>query len=254
MRCVNIHIFLSLTTGLLITTTVVIKYLGHSEKDTGNWCFKDGTISFQEIFNLYRKHSTNKLLSILSDCSYSGQWVRECAKTLDSLSIPPCGHRARENGALIKVIASCQSDQEATEPCYSIDGIMVENDGSIIHTAQQLTQQRSTWFDSTRLVCCRGPDSPCPKSTFQHLKWEDGVNKTASVRRIKREERGRDMWYYILLHRAGEAYLEEFLSLFDRDANLRLSDWGYILESGEGKNIPDVVKDKVDNWTLVALL
>ena len=229
----------------------MIHYLGHSEEGTGNWCFKDGTISFQEIFDLYRKHCTNKRITIKSDCSYSGQWVRECAKTLDSLSIPPCGHRARENGALVKVFASCQpiANEEAAEPCYSIEAVTVEDDGSITTSAKQLTQQKSMWFDSTKLVCCRGPDSPCPKTTFQHLKWENAVDDTISVRRIKRKE---GVWYYIILHRAGDAYQEEFRSRCAKDSTLRLSDWGYVLESGEGKDIPQVFDDKVGSWTAVA--
>ena len=191
-------------------------------------------------------------MTIVSDCSSSGQWVRECAKTLDSLGIPPCGHRARENGALVKVFASCQPNEEAAEPCYSIEAVTVQDDGSTRNVAKQLTQQKSTWFDSTRLVCCRGPDSPCPKTTFQHLKWENAVDKTISKQRVKRKESGRDMWYYIILHRAGDAYREEFLSQFAKDSTLRLSDWGYVLESGEGKDIPQVVKDKVRKWTTVA--
>ena len=59
--------------------------------------------------------------------------MRECAKTLDSLHIPPCGHRARENRALVKVFASCQPDQEATEPGYSVEAVTVEDDGSITY-------------------------------------------------------------------------------------------------------------------------
>ena len=233
-----------------ILNTAVIHYLGHSEEGTGNWCFKDGTISFQEIFNLYRKHFTNKRMTIKSDCSYSGQWVRECAKTLDSLGIPPCGHRARENGALVKVCTSCQPNEEAAEPCYSIQAVRVEDDGT---NPKQLTQQKSVWFDSTKLVCCRDPDSPCPKTTFKHLKWENAVDKTISIQRVKRKEGGRDMWYYIILHRAGDAYREEFRSRFAKHSTLRLSDWGYVLESGESKDIPQVVKDKVSSWTTVAL-
>ena len=147
-----------------------LKYLGNSEKGTGNWCFKDGTISFQEIFDIYRRTCPDKVITILSDCSYSGKWVRECARALDSLHIPPCGHRARENGALVKVFASCQSDQEA---CYSIEAVTVKDDGSIGYSAKQLTQQKPTCFDSTKLACCREPDSPCPKTTFQHLTWEN---------------------------------------------------------------------------------
>ena len=234
---------------LFISSTAVIKYMGHSEKGTGNWCFKNGTISFQEIFNLYRKHCQNKSLYILTDCCYSGHWVRECAKTLDSLGIPPCGHRARENGALVKVFASCQPDEEAAEPCYSMEAVTVDDDGSVSVHARQLTQQRSTWFDSTRLVCCRGPDSPCPKTTFKYLKWEDAVDRSINIQWLRRKEEGRDMWYYIMLHRAGDAYKEDFCLQFDKDPTLRLSDWGYILESGEGENTMEEVEDKVDYWT-----
>ena len=226
--------------------------MGDSEKDTGNWCFKDGTISLQEIFNIYRRHPSVKCLSIHTDCSYSGQWVRECAKTLDSLHIPPCGHRARKNGAMVKVFASCQHNEEAAEPCYSVEAITVSDDGSVAIGSHQLTQQTPIWFDSTRLVCCRGPDSPCPKTTFQHLTWENALDKSTTLTLVQRKERGRDMWYYLLLHRAGDAYLEEFQSQYRRNPSLRLSDWGYILESGEGQDPPQEVTKKVGNWTCVS--
>ena len=238
---------------LSLAHAAVLRYLGNSEKETGNWCFKDGTISFQEIFDIYRRTCHDKVFSIWSDCSYSGQWVRECARALDSLHIPPCGHRARENGALVKVFASCQSDQEAAEPSYSIEGVTVEDDGSIVHSAKQLTEQESTWIDSTVLVCCREPDSPCPKTTFQHLTWENAVDRTINLRLVRRREGERDVWYYLILHRAGDDYLQQFQSQLKRDSSLRLSDWGYILESGEGQNPPQTVRDKVRNWTTVTL-
>ena len=225
----------------------VLQYLGNSEKGTGNWCFKDGTISFQEIFDIYRRTCPDKILSIQSDCSYSGQWVRECARALDHLHIPPCGHRARENGALVKVFASCQPDQEAAEPCYSIEAVTVMNDGSFTHYAKQLTEQKSTWFDSTRLVCCREPDFPCPKTTFQHLTWENAVDGTIILELAGR----RDVWYYLILHRAGDDYHQQFESQHKSDSSLRLSDWGYILESGEGQYPPPAVRDKVVRWTTV---
>ena len=177
--------------------------------------------------------------------------MRECAKTLDSLHICPCGHRARENGALVKVFASCQPYQQAAEPGYSVEAVTVRDDGSITYDLK-LSQQRSMWFDSTRLTCCKDPDSPCPKTTFQHLKWEDAVNKAWNIQRIKRKEGGRDKWYNITLHRTGEAYRDTFLSEFNKNPSLRLSDWGYVLESGEGENIPKEIEDKVFNWTAVA--
>ena len=230
----------------------MLRYLGNSEKGTGNWCFKDSTVSFQEVFDIFRKSCPNKVLIIQSDCSYSGQWVRECARALDSLHIPPCGHRARENGALVKVFASCQPDQEAAEPCYSIEAVTVQDDGSITVSAKQLTQQRTTWFDSTKLTCCREPDSPCPQTTFRHLTWENAVDKLPSLQQVGRREGERDMWYYLLLHQPGEDHCKEFeTQWFTGDSSLRVGDWGYVLEYGEGENPPHPVRDKVARWTCV---
>ena len=200
---------------------------------------------------LYKRHCTNKLMTIVSDCSYSGQWVRECAKTLDSLGIPPCGHRARENGALVKVFASCQPNEAAVEPCYSVEAVRVEDDGVVACTSKQLSQQRSMWFDSTVLVCCRTPDTPCPHVAFRHLKWEDGVDRTTTIRWIKREEEGRGVvWHYVMLDRAGDEYRQEFNSQFAKNSTFRLSDWGYVLESGEGEDIPATVREKIANCKL----
>ena len=220
--------------------SAVLWYLGHSEEGTGNWCFKDGTISFQEIFDLYRMHHSGKMLTIQSDCCYSGNWVRDCAKTLDKLGIPPCGHRTREQGILIKVFASCQPDQKAAEPCYSMEAQTVCNDGTTGMNAKQMAQQRPTLFDSTRLVCCRGPDSPCPKNTFKHLKWENDVVGRLPVYGWSREKR--------VNHINGTT----FKTQFDEDPAMHLSDWGYVLESGEGRDIPQEIQNKVNKWTRVA--
>ena len=232
--------------------SAVVRYLGHSEEGTGNWSFKDGTISFQEIFDLYRRHHLSKPLYIHSDCCYSGNWVTDCAKTFDKLGIPPCGHRARERGFLIKVFASCQPDQKAAEPCYSMEAVTVNADGSTTTSAKQLTQQRSTWFDGTRLFCCRGPNSPCPENTFKYLKWEDGVGGRLPYLWVKRKEGEAYKWYYIMLNRASKEYGSTFNTRFDKDPAMCLSDWGYVLESGEGRDIPQEIQDKVKVWTAVA--
>ena len=73
-----------------------------------------------------------------------------------------------------------------------------------------------------------------------------------NIQRIERKEGDRDMWYYIMLHQAGEAYEEAFIAEFTKDRTLRLRDWGYVLESGKETDIPQQIKDKVRNWTTVA--
>ena len=154
---------------------------------------------------------------------------------------------------MIKLFASCQPDQEAAEPCYSVEGVKFESNGGLVSQIKRLTeQQKPTSFNSTKLVCCRGPDSPCPKTTFQHLTWENAVDESTTLTLVYRREGDRNMWYYLLLHRAGDAYHEEFQSQYRRNPSLRLSDWGYILESGEGQDPPQEVTDKVEIWTSVS--
>ena len=179
--------------------------------------------------------------------------MRDCAKTLDKFGISPCGHRARERGILIKVFASCQPDQKVAEPCYSIQAQTVNVDGVTVVCAKQLTQQRSVSFDGTKLVCCRGPDSPCLKNIFKNLKWEDGVGKALPYWSVKRKEGETHKWYYIMLNRASKEFGSTFSVQFSKDPAMCLSDWGYVLESGEGRDIPQEIVDKVGNWTRLAI-
>ena len=110
----------------------------------------------------------------------------------------------------------------------------------------QMAQQRPTLFDSTKLVCCREPDSPCPMNTFKHLKWEGDVVGRLPVKWVRRKEGKAYKWYYIMLNRASQEYISTFNTQFDKDPSVCLSDWGYVLESGEGRNIPQEIRTK---WT-----
>ena len=236
-----------------IIPSAVLVYLGHSEEGTGNWCFKDGTISFHEIFDLYRKHCPGKLMSIITDCCYSGQWTIDCAKTLDSLGIPPCGHRAREQGILVKVFASCQPDQKAAEPCYSVEGVTVANDGTLGFHAKQLTQQTSTWCDATGLTCYRGPDeSCCSDEALKNWTWQEALNDRLwkSVQIVRLSDQGRPTWHYLLLSDKSEEYKKRFWERV-KSGSINLTEWGYIIASGEGTDPPRETLNKVWNWMYV---
>ena len=236
-----------------IASPAILVYLGHSEEGTGNWCFKDGTISFLEIFDLYRRHCPGKLLTVMSDCCYSGNWVRECAKTLDSLGIPPCGHRAREQGILIKVIASCQPDQKAAEPCYSVKGVTVNEDGTQTFWDKQLSQQKSSWCDVTRLTCCRGPNESChSEEALKNWTWQDAVNGglRSKVFIVRGKDRDQPAWHFVLLSNKSEAYKEQFLKEVNSD-HIDVAEWGYRIESGWGEGPPQDLREKFTNWMSV---
>ena len=228
-------------------------YLGHSEEGTGNWCFKDGTISFQEIFALYRKHCPGKLMEITTDCCYSGQWMIDCAKTLDSLGIPPCGHRAREQGILVKVFASCQPDQKATEPCYSVEGLTVEDNGTLTVYDKKLTHQTPTSCDATKLTCWRGPDeSCCSDEALKNWTWQEALNNRLwkSVQIVGLSDQGRPTWHCLLLSDKSEEYKKRFWEQV-KSGSINLTEWGYVIASGEGREISQEIQDKILQWMYI---
>ena len=54
----------------------MLYYTGHGEIGTGNWCFADGTISIQEIFDKVPVDCIYPM--IFSDACYSGHWANFC--------------------------------------------------------------------------------------------------------------------------------------------------------------------------------
>ena len=54
----------------------MLYYTGHGEIGTGNWCFEDGTISIQEIFDKVPGGCYYPM--IFSDACFSGNWANFC--------------------------------------------------------------------------------------------------------------------------------------------------------------------------------
>ena len=236
----------------------MIWYTGNAQQKTGDWCFKDGTISFQELFHIYITHFTGRLLYIVSDCCYSGQWVYTCAEMLDNMGIPPCGHEARKRGILLKVYASCHPDQKPGDPCFSIEGVKSDKRDQRIRfcSRKQISESQTTLCaDFTKLVCCRKPCDPCPAETaFKTWKWADTVHTKQKMYILLHSgvKNRKPFWQYIFLHRGDEEYVTSFEEYTDQTENPNISTWGYVLASGWGEDPPQNIKDKIRNWTTVA--
>jgi len=56
----------------------ILYYTGHMEIGTGNWCFANGTINIQGIFNMSPEGTHYPM--IFSDACYSGHWANFCLK------------------------------------------------------------------------------------------------------------------------------------------------------------------------------
>ena len=55
---------------------------------------------------LQNAYFKGRVLTISTDCSYSGCWVKEAMTFMDDQGVGPCGHAAKEKGILVKVYAS----------------------------------------------------------------------------------------------------------------------------------------------------
>ena len=123
------------------------------------WCFEDGFITFRDIAQLYLRANHNfksRVLTIVTDCSYSGCWVRDCMEFLDEQGVQPCGHKAREKGMIIKVFTSSQSTEIPTEYCFCASGLSNDKDRRMLmfHSIRrQLKTQKMDYVDSSKLRC-----------------------------------------------------------------------------------------------------
>ena len=138
------------------------------------------------------------------------------------------------------------------EPGYSMKAMVVGEDGIAMSQVMRLINQKSAWLTGTKLLCCRGPDSSCPKNTFSQLKWMDGVSGRFPIKLVTRKEGDEDKWYFIMLKDAKTETAEAFDAELERNPSLKLSKWGFELLSGEGKEIPSTAHDTIETWTTIA--
>ena len=158
---------------------------------------------------------------------------------------------------MISINASCQPDQRAGDPCYSVEGVeFSEEDQCMSFYSKQLTEsQKSIWGNFTKLVCCKGPDDACPaESAFKNWKWADAVSGEMRSNRyiVRGEDRGRPGWHYVLLSSGDEEYRAKYKAQVATGNDINLDDWGYVLASGWGEDPPQSIKDKINNWTWVS--
>jgi len=151
------------------------------------------------------------------------------------------------------VFASCQPDQKAAEPCYSVEGVTVHEDGTLTVWNKQLSQQKSSWCEATRLTCCRGPDeSCCSEEALKNWTWQVAVNGglKSKVFIVRGKDRGRPAWYFVLLSNKSEAYEEQFLKQV-KSGHIDTAEWGYRIESGWGEDPPQDLREKFRYWMSV---
>ena len=229
-----------------INYLAVIYYTGHGERGTGNWCFKDGVVTFQDIFDLYMDCFRGKQLLIHSDCSYSGNWIKDCVKTLDDLGIPSCGHHTREQGILLRLFCSCKANEESTALCYITEANEYDeiNKYVVTYPNKKLSSGQTTKLgEFTDIRCSKTATETCEiDSTFT---WEDRIfckSNLVYLVQICDEDRGKPVWYYVLVD---EDKVEDFETKF-KHGTIYVADYGTVLYSGWGQDPPKNIVHQIE--------
>ncbi len=225
---------------------MVLHYIGPGKRDTGDWCFRDGFITFQDIMECYLQHFHGHTCTLYCDCSYSGHWVRTCEEYLDNIGVRPCGHTARKNGIQVKVYASCQPDQVGSSLMYSSRGRNNDkNTGALlVWLNKEISPGQTTCCrDFTSITCGKSWDEECalsPDFTFHRRR------ETKRMFLVWGTDRGKKAWHYILLVDDPDTiriFKEKTQGELRGTQEVNLTDYGEILKSGFGEEPPQEVKD-----------
>jgi hypothetical protein len=228
------------------TPAAVIWYSGHGEDATGNWCFRDGTVCLREVFELYQTHFKHKILSIVSDCSYSGCWVQDMAGMLDNMGIPPCGHYLQEQGMLLKVFTSCHSHQQTCFLKFVDHVLVVGNDGIIrMFPKKCRATQNRLYLDLSDIVCPSTDLNVCKlhqDAKYVDSKWKTWRNRAKNLAPliflVRGKDRGKPAWHYVLVEPGKVNIFKDKVASGTVDS----AKFGEILLSGWGKDPPEDVK------------
>ena len=218
-------------------------YLGHGKRDTGDWCFQDGFITFGDISELYSRYLRGRLLTIISDCSHSGAWTNACLDYLDERGVRPCGHSAKEKGILITVYASCQPQERAATNCFFV--LAATDDPAVgtlcYYTTMALNKSQHCYGARTTTVTCKkSAEEACTlRPEFTWRKWREEER----IYLVRGKDQGQAVWHYVLLDDDPEKTRELYQAA--ASGHYDLSDYGKVLKSGWGEDPPQEVKDEI---------
>ena len=225
-------------------------YLGHGRRDTGDWCFQDGFITFSDIAELYSRCLRGRVLTIVTDCSHSGAWVNAWLDYLDRKGVQPCGHSAKDKGIFIKLYASCRPEENASTNCFVTRAVTNDRTSGKLSYCTITTlskSQHSYGVDTTAVRCKRSIEDECAlRPEFTWRRWRDGNSGRLFIRCKKTFALQR--WYYVLLDDDPEKIREYKRLVQDqgRENTINLASFGTILKSGWGRNPPPRVINEMD--------
>jgi hypothetical protein len=244
-----------------ICPIVVLHYIGDGKRGTGDWCFQDGFITFADLAALYLKLLRGRVLTIVSDCSHSGSWVRECMNFLDQQGVGPCGHKARDKGILLKIFTSCLSHQIPRQLAHLVRGFKNEkntNNLGFIETlpfispkSELCDAQHANTKDFTEVLCRRrGKDINQECLCLPEASWKKWNARQRTFTYRSRQD-GRKAWHILLFQDSDKTVLDYLtcatIPSSDHCEELR-SGWGEEPTKEEAEHAKEAVyKENLDD-------
>ena len=201
---------------------------------------------------MYLRNFKGRVLTIHTDCSYAGSWIKAVIEFLGEMDTKPCGHSVKEKGILIKVFASCKSNQIPHQLGYSLLGTYTDKNSGMFScgpTGKEVDKaQHVKTFDATEIQCeNKDINAECK------LKPDDTWNKWDARHRIflvRGNNKGRPAWHYLLLVDDDETidkYKELTQGPNSGKYTVHYNDYGQVLKSGWGPDPPNDVKEWMEN-------
>ena len=196
--------------------------------------------------DLYTQHFKGRVLTIISDCSYSGSWVREAMAFMDEQGVGPCGHVAKEKGILVKVFTSCLANEIPAELAFSTHcaknnestGEMTYN---IVYQTKEIHDgQHPSGVDFTEVQCKNKIKQRCTMASGSTWDQWSTAKRIFLVRGI---DRSRSAWYYVKVEDSEETR-EAFFEAID-SRSVDVTKFGEPLECGWGEDPPEEVIEKI---------
>lgn len=165
---------------------------------------------------------------------------------MDNKGVSPCGHSARERGILIKVLASCQSTEVPTHFSFSIHNARNEKNTRLLSFKTSFKGneicpgQHPSGVDFTQVLCKSKIREPCSlTSGYTWKRWHEGQR----INLITTLEKGRPVWYYVLLCDDDQKTAEFRKKLMSGNESVQIADYGLLLKRGWGDNPTNEIKD-----------
>ena len=201
-------------------------------------------------------HFRGRVFTIHSDCSHAGQWVKQLQVFLDEEGVQPCGHSARDKGILIKLFASCRSNQVpycllCSNRCCAND----KNNGAFFvrqASSFEVARAQLTNFVNLTDIRCKNKSIAEQCTLNPGYTWHK-QSASDKIFKVRGKDYGRSAWCYVLLIDDQDT-IDKFKELTQGEnagkntIYMYVAEYGQMLKSGWGEEPPNDVKEWIENY------